>query len=340
MRKLFALTALLAIIAAIAGCKGGSADDNDGPPSGKAFPHVYIADSGNNRIVRMDDISGRGWVEVGTFGHGADHLYGPNCVAVDSKIRIYVGDDTTDDTRERIIRFDDMKGSNWVAFGESGHGTNQFNKITDIAFDSQGRIYVVDQGNYRIVRIDDMTGRNWAAFGTDDKLGDKPGAFALPEGIAVDGRGRIYVADKDRIARFDDMTGKNWTTYGPADGSRAFAHNCRIALDGENRIFVLDRSNNRIVRMDDMTGKNWKAFKTFGEGIDKLQLTEPHGMALDPKGSIYITDGIGVDSDTGDPLNISRIVKADPPNFKSATTFGIRGAEMGQFDFPNSIYIR
>jgi len=67
------------------------------------------------------------------------------------------------------------------------------------------QIYVAELG--RIVRVsDDMTGAGLTALGTS---GTGVNQFGVPEGISVDGMGRIYVADwsNRRIVRVNDMTG-------------------------------------------------------------------------------------------------------------------------------------
>jgi hypothetical protein len=43
---------------------------------------ILVADSGNARIVRMDDMTGAGWTALGTFGSGANQFLIPNGVFV------------------------------------------------------------------------------------------------------------------------------------------------------------------------------------------------------------------------------------------------------------------
>lgn len=60
-----------------------------------------------------------------------------------------------------------------------------------VAMGRQGQVYVADWANHRIQEFD-ANGRLLAAWG---RLGQAPGEFFLPAGIAVDGRGDVYVAD-------------------------------------------------------------------------------------------------------------------------------------------------
>lgn len=83
---------------------------------------IYIVDSGNDRIVRIDDMTGAGWTTFGTFGDGTNQFSDPKGIFVDTAGRIYV----TDDDSNRIVRVNDMNGSGWATFGSSGNGKSQF----------------------------------------------------------------------------------------------------------------------------------------------------------------------------------------------------------------------
>jgi hypothetical protein len=85
--------------------------------------------------------------------------------------------------------------------GAGPQGEN-FNRPTDVAWDSQGNIYITDgYGNSRVAKYDPNGKwiKNWGSTGTEN------GQFRVVKGIAIDAANNVYVADRDnrRIQVFD-----------------------------------------------------------------------------------------------------------------------------------------
>jgi sugar lactone lactonase YvrE len=261
------------------------------PDSTVRYPpfQIFVSDTGNNRIVRMDDMTGTNWTTFGSAGNGVDQLSGPEGVFVDlaDNNAIYIADTGNN----RIVRMDDMTGTNWSTFGTGGSGANQFIAPSGIVVTPAGtystanytvvtplHIYVTDSGNNRIVRMDDMTGTNWTAFGTGGGGVDQ---FQVPAGIVVN-PANLYVADSgnNRIMQMVIMdpdngnpilTGLNWVTFGTmGNGTSQFNAPLGVVLGGGGVIYIADTGNDRIVRMDDMTGTNWSAYGTGGNGVGQF----------------------------------------------------------------------
>jgi len=78
----------------------------------------------------------------------------------------------------------------------------EFNRPTDVAFDSKGDIFVTDgYVNSRVVKYD-KDGNRLKEWGT---RGTAPGQFHTPHTIVVDAKDRLYVGDREnnRIQLFD-----------------------------------------------------------------------------------------------------------------------------------------
>jgi hypothetical protein len=242
---------------------------------------IYIADTFSNRIIRMDDMSGKNWTSLGGTapGTGINEFTSPRSVFVDSMGRIYVTDGFE---FARIVRFDDMTGTNWTTF-PTGGSPAVFSSLWGLFVDATFHIYVVDSDVTnmmvsRVVRMDDMTGTGATGLGT---YGSGTNQFARPWGVSVDSTGHIYVADgtNNRIVRMDDISGTNWTTLGTiGTGSGQFFAPQGIYVDGAGHIYVADfggqgegfGADNRIVRMDDMSGTNWTTLGTLGFGVKEF----------------------------------------------------------------------
>jgi hypothetical protein len=298
---------------------------------------IYVADGLNNhRIVRIDDMCGTNWVALQSQP-GADvatALGSPEGVFVDGAGKIYIADTFGGD---RIVRIDDMTGTNWTTVGSTGSGALEFNAPKNVFVDSGGHIYVTDSFNYRIVRMDDMTGKNWTTFGTHGTGVDQ---FSFPTGIFVDGAGRIYVTDSDisnsfeRVVRIDDMTGTNWTTFGTnGSGVNQFSALWGIFVDSTGHIYLADAGTNaRVVRMDDMNGTNWTTYGTFGMGAVG-DFYSPASIFVDGTGRIYVVDAANAyPNDNG-------VVRMDDMTGKNWIRFGKGGGGVGEFSQATGLWV-
>lgn len=283
------------------------------------YEPVYVADTGNGRIVRIDDMSGANWISFGTPGAGTNQFQSPYGIFVNANGRIYV----TDNLNCRVVRFDNMAGKNWTSFGSCGSGNLQFNNPTGLVVDSSGRIYITDTGNNRIVRVSDMAGDGWVSYGV---AGTGTGQFASPVGIALDSAGKIYVSDTNnaRIVRMDNISGANWTTFSGLVPNQLGAP-VAISLDGAGRIYVLDWYFAHVFRTDDMVGTNFAQMGGFGGGV--AQFINPYGMYADSYGTIYVADS-----------HDNRIAQFDDMNADAWTAYGSCCLGIGQFGLPMGVF--
>ena len=142
--------------------------------------YVYIADTWNHRILKMDPL-GRLQMEIGGLGWAGQQFRNPQGVAVDSRGNIYVSD-----TGNHRVHKLDFGGSQLAVWGGEGAGKGQFQNPAGQAVDKFGNVYVADRGNHR-VQIFNSEGRYLTEFG-QQFLDD-------PVDVAVDRDLRVYVTD-------------------------------------------------------------------------------------------------------------------------------------------------
>ena len=195
-------------------------------------------------------MTGANWTEFG--GPSNDLLSGPVGIAFDATGRIYV----VDAKNHRVVRFDDMQGTNWTTLKASpvdaGAGLSAFAGPQYIAFSPAGKMLVTDATNNSIIQVDDMTGAGWTAV---QQLSNA----ASIAGVTTDAAGKIYFADyqNNTIYREDDLAGTGRVSFTKSVGSCAPGQiyaPTDMAIDATGRILFTDDKD--VFRIDDMTGTN------------------------------------------------------------------------------------
>lgn len=166
-------------------------------PLGIAFDsagNLYVTDvSTNPQSVLVFDRSGS---LAATLGRDAG-LNFPNGVAVDAEGNVYV----TDGNNGRLVVMD--RAGAVIAQVGRGAGAGNLGLPRGIAIDGQGRVYVGDAtGQAVFVFATARPGeRRLDYLGSFGSPGISNGQFQFPNGVAVDGRGRVYVTDSgnDRV---------------------------------------------------------------------------------------------------------------------------------------------
>ncbi len=155
--------------------------------------NVFVTDvAGDHRVLKFDPSGAL----VHTFGLEQGLLF-PNGVAVDADGRLYV----TDSNNGRLLVF--AADGALVATIGRGAGAGNLGLPRGIAIDPAGRVFVVDSSGQGVTVYSTLeegaTTPEYLGFFGGQGLAD--GQFSFPMGVAVDDRGRVYVADtsNDRV---------------------------------------------------------------------------------------------------------------------------------------------
>jgi sugar lactone lactonase YvrE len=176
--------------------------------------------------------------------------------------------------------------------GVAGSGTDVFSGPCDVAIAQNGDIFVAD-GHIADVPVNRIMkfskdGKFIKAWG---KRGSGPGEFDTPHSIAIDSRGRIFVADRsnsrlqifDQDGRFIDQ----WKQFGRPSG---------IYIDRNDNMVVADSQSNskqnpgytRGIRIGSAHDGKVTAMIPFVEADpEKNNNAGVEGVAIDAKGNVY-----------------------------------------------------
>ncbi len=249
--------------------------------------NVYVADTGNHRIVKLDP-TGNPIAVFGKQGTGPGEFMWPMAVVVDRKGNMYVADNVN----HRVQKLSSEGSFIWQVGGDvvaSSNGATEQPLIDSpfgLALDSEGSLYVADAMLHRIVKLnpDGNLITRWGEFGTE------PGQMRYPHSVAVDKAGNVYVSDfvNHRIQKFtsDGKFLAAWGGPGTAEGQ--FQDPWGVAVDNKNRVWVADLSNHRI-QVFNKKGKLQFSFGSFSTDPDESdQFNYPKGIAFGPGGAIWI----------------------------------------------------
>ena len=344
VRRVDAATGIITTVAGggIAGPSGGGAYGGDGGPAtaaGLSRPvgvaldpdgNLFVSDSGNMRVRRVDSRSGTITTAMGTGALSppldglpatAAELLGPAAVAVGADGELFFADSGAG----RVGRIDPRTARAEVLAGtgerdEIGRGTfgGDGGPATAAALwgpggvvaGATGNIYISDRYNGRVRKVTGGVITTVAGGGSSPPGDGGPATAASlrPQGLAMSPAGDLLVADgpSNRVVRLDSRTGTLTTAAGrgTGDGGPATAATLlgpySVAVGPSGDVFVADYSGGRVRRVSPSTG----SISTFaGGGVEDpgdggpatlAVVWYPASVATDRAGNVYFSEGTRV----------------------------------------------
>ena len=270
--------------------------------------NVYVADSGNHRIRRIDANTGiittiAGTGVIGFAGDGGPasqaRLYWPTRVAADSTGNLFIAEENS----QRVRKIDATSGiiSTFIGGAPRGDGgpalSAEMARPGDVAVDAQGNMFIADTDNHVVRRVDAGTGlietmAGGGASAADGVLATEA-ALNFPAAVAVDSSGSLYIADTGnrRIRKVDARLGTITTVAGGGTGGTGglataakLTEPTSVALDSRGNLFIATSCpagicGNGVYRVDAATGV-----------IDSISASlYIENVAVDAKDRVYLT---------------------------------------------------
>jgi DNA-binding beta-propeller fold protein YncE len=195
---------------------------------------------------------------------------------------------------QRVNHFS-PEGKLIAQWGEHGTNAGQFTLPRAVAVNSRGEMFVSEyEGVERVQkfgprRSSDPPNPAFRLLDGFGHAGTAPGEFNRPEGLCVDAKDNIYVADScnHRIQIFSG-DGKFIRAYGKAGAAKGeLSYPYDICVDAAGRQYVCEFGNSRIQIFD----ANDQPIEIIGgPGAEPGRFSNPWGVALDSAGNLYVAD--------------------------------------------------
>ncbi len=261
-------------------------------PNGTA---LFVSEFSSNRVTRFDNaqnitsgsasasaVFGEPNFTTGGGGTTSSTVTTPYGGAIDDAGHLYI----PDWTNNRVLRFDNatsltngsmasgvLGARNFTSPGLGTCTDSTINGPTAVAIDNAGTLYVADNGNNRVLyflhaatklngaKADGVIGQ--PSFTAHSPIGHGSHNLNSPNGLAVDGLGRLYISDygNNRILCYDSAASitnntadaalgqSSLTSFGANTTQNGLNGPAGLAIDNNNGfLWVADQNNTRVLR--------------------------------------------------------------------------------------------
>jgi sugar lactone lactonase YvrE len=245
---------------------------------------------------------------------GAARFSNPSGTAADNAGNLYVAD-TDNHTIRKIVAstgaVTTLAGLAGTSGSADGSGsTARFNNPSGLTVDGAGNVYVADTMNNTLRKVT-ASGVVSTLAGLPGTAGNADGAgsaalFMGPQGLAIDGRGNLYVADTNnhtirkvvlstcQVTTVAGLAGNPGSTDGVGSQGR-FNFPEGVAVDGAGNIYVADAENQTIRKISSsglvstVAGLAGSSGGADGTG-SSARFNAPSAVAMDAAGNVYVAD--------------------------------------------------
>jgi hypothetical protein len=299
-------------------------------PSGVAVDaagNLFLSDSSNNRVRRVDVVTGiittvAGNGNPGFAGDGglatSAEVNNPSALVLDGAGNLYIADSNNDAVRvvnavTGIITTVAGTGGHQGRSGDGAAATAALlNTPNGLAFDAAGDLYISDTGN-NVVRKVNVAGTistfagNGSAGYNADGISATAAALNSPWGLATDAAGDLYIADlnNNRIRKVNAGiittvagTGTSGSIGNGQTATQAELNDpAGVAVDVGGNLYIADSGNNVVRKVNAVTGNITVIAGTGSQSVggdggpaDQAGIYGPYAVTLDGMGDLYVAD--------------------------------------------------
>jgi len=241
----------------LSGPEGAAVDGNG---------NVFIADTGNNRVVEIP-WTGSGYGQQTTVPVAG--LNSPTSVAADGAGNLYIASNGSG----KVVRLA------WSGTGygpQSNVGTGLYTPF-GVTADALGNVYITDMLNQRVDKVP-WTGSDFAA---EEALGDYAKS---PTGIAVGGNGNVFFSGP-YVSNVSEVPWNGSAYNGQVDVAElATPFPVGLAVDANSNLYSVDAVLNEVFMLP-WSGTGFGTRITVATGFNA-----PHGITVDSNGNLYVVD--------------------------------------------------
>lgn len=244
---------------------------------------IYIADTGNHRIVRWKDGDKNGEIVAGGHGKGnhSDQLNNPTNIVIDKETNSLI---ICDSGNKRIIQWflENVTNGQVIISNILCYG---------LAMDDEGYLYISDYLRHEVTRWKIGNTSGIVVAGGNGK-GNRSDQLDSPRNIFIDRNRYLYVSEEKnyRITKWTNASVEGIIVAGGQDvgnNLRPLLSPRGLAVDFFNTIYVVDTLNNRVMRWFE---EGVHSDVIIGENDKTNEFDEPIGLSFDGQGNLYISD--------------------------------------------------
>jgi len=289
-------------------------DSSGNPVFAVPYRNVVLRVNPDGTLTRLAGTGNPGFSGDGAKATNAT-LRTPQGAAFDSAGNLYIAD--TGNNRIRIVSQD----GNIATFAGTDQGSTAeripakqaaLSSPNAVVVDTQNNIYINDQRNRRIRRVTpDLLIATYIGNGNAPFQNNQPASavsLIIPEGIALDSSGALYVADfgGHRVLKVDPQTLLVTNVAGTgmageaSENSQANTSPLKnpggVAVDAARNVYVSDTGNFKVRKIASsgtiatFAGNGETGFSGDGGPASAASLNAAFGLAIDSKSNVFIAD--------------------------------------------------